>query len=182
MSGHPDPQGTPVEAAVRLRAHPPSPKRLSRKVLMAGTGAIGLVIAFALVTGLSPRSEAASPRSETAPPAAAALPEGLSRLPARYEAGVLAQASMQAETHPRGLHARQIKRAFPDALTHAQDAHAAASLAGGIDGWLSRRSSNFRRNLKRAHLRAQSEGMVFERAQPSSLAEADRLYEADARR
>ena len=97
MSGHPDPQATPVEAAVRLRAHPPSPKRLSRKVLMAGTGAIGLVIAFALVTGLSPRSEAASPRSETAPPAAAALPEGLSRLPARYEAGALAQASMQAE-------------------------------------------------------------------------------------
>jgi len=79
--------------------------------------------------------------------------------------------------NPRGLNARQIKGAFPDALTHAQDAHAAASLAGGIDGWLSRRSSNFRRNLKRARLGAQSEGIVFERAQPSSLAEADKVYE-----
>jgi type IV secretion system protein VirB10 len=74
---------------VRLRARPPSPKRLSRKVLMAGTGAIGLVIAFALVTGLSPRSEAAPSRTESSPPAAAALPEGLSQLPARYETGAL---------------------------------------------------------------------------------------------
>jgi len=97
MSNRPDPQVTPAEAAVRLRAHPPSPKRLSRKVLMAGTGAIGLVIAFALVTCLSPRSEAASQRSETAPPAAAALPEGLSRLPARYETGALTQYNSQAE-------------------------------------------------------------------------------------
>lgn len=97
MQARPDPQIYPAEAAVRLRAHPPSPKRLSRKVLMAGTGAIGLVIAFALVTGLSPRSEAASPRSETAPPAAAALPEGLSRLPARYESGALTQYNSQAE-------------------------------------------------------------------------------------
>jgi hypothetical protein len=79
--------------------------------------------------------------------------------------------------NPRGLHARQINTAFPEALAHPQDAHAAASLAGGIDGWLSRRSSNFRRNLKRARLRAQSEGIVFERAQPSSLAEADQVYE-----
>jgi type IV secretion system protein VirB10 len=97
MSNRPDPQVTPAEAAVRLRAHPPSPKRLSRKVLMAGTGAIGLVIAFALVTGLSPRSEAASPRTQTPPPAAAALPEGLSRLPARYETGALTQTNAQLD-------------------------------------------------------------------------------------
>ena len=79
--------------------------------------------------------------------------------------------------NPRGLHARQISKAYPDAVTHNQDAHAAASLAGGIDGWMSRRSSNFRRNLKRAQLRAQSEGIVFERVQPASVAEADALYE-----
>ena len=97
MTARPDPQIPAAEAAVRLRAHPPSPKRLSRKVLMAGTGAIGLVIAFALVTGLSPRSEAGSPRTQSAPPAAAALPEGLSRLPARYETGALTQASAQPE-------------------------------------------------------------------------------------
>jgi type IV secretory pathway VirB10-like protein len=97
MPNRPDPQVMPAEAAVRLRAHPPSPKRLSRKVLMAGAGAIGLVIAFALVTGLSPRSEAASPRTQTAPPAEAALPEGLSRLPARYETGALTQSNAQLE-------------------------------------------------------------------------------------
>ena len=97
MTARPDPQVPAAEAAVRLRAHPPSPKRLSRKVLMAGTGAIGLVIAFALVTGLSPRSEAGSPRTQAAPPAAATLPEGLSGLPARYETGALTQTNAQSE-------------------------------------------------------------------------------------
>ena len=97
MTARPDPQVPAAEAAVRLRARPPSPKRLSRKVLMAGTGAIGLVIAFALVTGLSPRSEAGSPRTQAAPPAAAALPEGLNRLPARYETSGLTQTSAQPE-------------------------------------------------------------------------------------
>lgn len=93
MPSRPDPQISPAEAAVRLRAHPPSPKRLSRKVLLAGAGGIGAVIAFALVTGLSPRSEAASLRTGNSPPAAAALPEGLNQLPARYETGALMQVS-----------------------------------------------------------------------------------------
>ena len=97
MRARPEPQVPAAEAAVRLRAHPPSPKRLSRKVLMAGTGAIGLVIAFALVTGLSPRSEAGSPRTQAAPSAAAALPEGLSGLPARYETGALTQTNVQQQ-------------------------------------------------------------------------------------
>jgi hypothetical protein len=57
--------------------------------------------------------------------------------------------------NPRGLHTKQISAAFPDARKQTQDAHAAASLAGGIEGWLSRRSSNFRRNLRRAQSRAQ---------------------------
>ncbi|PKP81955.1 MAG: hypothetical protein CVT79_06570 [Alphaproteobacteria bacterium HGW-Alphaproteobacteria-18] len=82
-------QLTPAEEAVRLRARPPSPKRLSRKVLLAGAGTIGAVIVIALVTGLSPRSRAATSRADTAPPVATALPEGLSRLPARYETAAL---------------------------------------------------------------------------------------------
>ena len=84
-------QPSPAEAAVRLRARPPSPKRLSRKVLLAGAGTIGAVIVAALVTGLSPRPVAAASRAGSAPPAATALPEGLSRLPARYETGALTQ-------------------------------------------------------------------------------------------
>ena len=83
------PEHVAPEDAVRLRARPPSPKRLSRKVLLAGAGTIGAVVVIALVTGLSPRSRAATSRAETAPPVATALPEGLSRLPARYETGAL---------------------------------------------------------------------------------------------
>lgn len=77
------------EDAVRLRDRPPSPKRLSRKVLLAGAGTIGAVIVIALITGLSPRSRAASRSADTAPPVTTALPEGLSRLPARYETAAL---------------------------------------------------------------------------------------------
>lgn len=82
-------QPSAAEDAVRLRASPPTPKRLSRKVLLAGAGTIGAVIVIALITGLSPRSRAASSRAETVPPVATALPEGLSRLPARYETAAL---------------------------------------------------------------------------------------------
>lgn len=82
-------QPVPAQEAVRLRDRPPSPKRLSRKVLLAGAGTIGAVIVIALVTGLSPRSSAAASSAGTAPPVATALPEGLSALPTRYETAAL---------------------------------------------------------------------------------------------
>jgi CelD/BcsL family acetyltransferase involved in cellulose biosynthesis len=77
---------------------------------------------------------------------------------------------------PAGALARQVRKGFAGALWHRQDPLAAASLEGGIDGWLSRRSSNFRRNLRRAQRRAQEAGICFERAQPSSEADADQCY------
>lgn len=89
-------QPSTAEAAVRLRARPPSPKRLSRKVLLVGAGTIGAVIAAALVTGLSPRPVAAASRADSVPPPATALPEGLSRLPARYETDALAPPAREA--------------------------------------------------------------------------------------
>lgn len=82
-------QTVPAQEAVRLRDRPPSPKRLSRKVLLAGAGTIGAVIVIALITGLSPRSRAATSSAGSAPPPATALPEGLSQLPARYETAAL---------------------------------------------------------------------------------------------
>ena len=82
-------QPVPAQEAVRLRDRPPSPKRLSRKVLLAGAGMIGAVIVIALVTGLSPRSRAATSSAGTVPPVTTALPEGLSQLPARYETAAL---------------------------------------------------------------------------------------------
>ncbi|MGA1342270.1 MAG: GNAT family N-acetyltransferase [Hyphomonas sp.] len=78
---------------------------------------------------------------------------------------------------PAGALAREVRKGFTGNPWHRQDPHAAASLAGGIDGWLSRRSSNFRRNLRRAERRAQAAGIWFERAQPSSEAGADQCYE-----
>lgn len=82
-------QPVPAQEAVRLRDRPPSPKRLSRKVLLAGAGTIGAVIVIALITGLSPRSRAATSSAATVPPVTTALPEGLSQLPARYETAAL---------------------------------------------------------------------------------------------
>jgi len=52
-----------------------------------------------------------------------------------------------------------------------------ASLAGGVDGFLSRRSSRFRYNLRRAARRAAEGGVSFERQRPSCVAEAEAVYE-----
>lgn len=79
--------------------------------------------------------------------------------------------------NPTGSHAAEIKTAFPHRRTYVQDRQAAASLVGGIEGWLARRSPGFRRNLSRAQRRAQSAGIWFERVNPTSPEEADTLYE-----
>lgn len=51
-----------------------------------------------------------------------------------------------------------------------------ASLEGGMDGYLSRRSGNFRAKMKKARRRAAENGIEFERHVPGSVEEADRLY------
>lgn len=51
-----------------------------------------------------------------------------------------------------------------------------ASLAGGVDGFLSRRSPRFRHNLRRAARRSGERGVYFERARPCSVAEAETVY------
>lgn len=51
-----------------------------------------------------------------------------------------------------------------------------ASLAGGVDGWLSRRSANCRAKLKKALRRAKAEGVEFERALPDEISAAE-IYE-----
>lgn len=52
----------------------------------------------------------------------------------------------------------------------------AASLEGGLDGFLSRRSPNLRRNLRRYGKRAVENGVTFERHTPTSAAEADAVF------
>ena len=57
-----------------------------------------------------------------------------------------------------------------------QEVQCSASLEGGMDGYLSRRSANLRRNLRRASKRASELGFLFERHQPASAEDADAVY------
>ena len=52
-----------------------------------------------------------------------------------------------------------------------------ASLDGGLDGWLSRRTGRFRRALRAAERRAADRGVRFERHVPRTAAEADAVYD-----
>ncbi|HTM22962.1 MAG TPA: GNAT family N-acetyltransferase [Kofleriaceae bacterium] len=52
-----------------------------------------------------------------------------------------------------------------------------ADLRGGVDGFLSRRTRNFRRSLQRSRRRAQQAGIDFEPVRPIDGAAADALFE-----
>lgn len=58
-----------------------------------------------------------------------------------------------------------------------QDPAVIASLDGGLEGWLSRRSRRFRKNLRRVQLHAREQGVIFERLSPTNKVEASRLYD-----
>lgn len=74
---------------IAIRAKPPSPKRLSRKVLLAGTIAAGAVIAFALVNGLSGRRDRRTAADEQSVAAASGPPESIAQASAQYDAAAL---------------------------------------------------------------------------------------------
>ena len=59
---------------------------------------------------------------------------------------------------------------------HSWGVQCAASLRGGVDGFLSRRSANFRSKLKKSRKRAAAEGICFEHVLPTSPEDASRLY------
>lgn len=69
-----------------LRAQPPSPKRLSRKVVFAGLLLAGVVIVFALLAGLSENPDRRSEAAETAVAAAGGPPESIQQASADYDA------------------------------------------------------------------------------------------------
>ena len=52
-----------------------------------------------------------------------------------------------------------------------------ASLAGGLDGYLSRRSPRLRHNLRRGMKKVIDAGISFERHAPATAAEADAVYD-----
>ena len=76
-------------ADLTLRAKPPSPKRLSRKVVFAGLVLAGVVIAFALISGLSERPDRRGGAAETAVAAAGGPPESIQQASADYDARAL---------------------------------------------------------------------------------------------
>lgn len=91
----PAPQAAPSNAMseapeIAIRAAPPNPRRLSRKTLMAGALALGALIAFALVNGLSDRERNFERADETDVVQTATPPESVRSAPANYDAGDLA--------------------------------------------------------------------------------------------
>lgn len=112
-----------------LRAQPPSPKRLSRKVVFAGLILAGLVIAFALVSGLSERPARGGAAAQTAVAAAGGPPESIQQASADYDARALVGGdTVDLEIDPSAV--------GDDALTPPSDpiwsnASAPASAAGG---------------------------------------------------
>lgn len=82
----PNPESDPD---IVIRTRPPSPRRLSRKVLLAGALSAGALIAFALAAGLSDRPDR-SPRSNSETAAAASgPPQSIAQAPSRYDAFAL---------------------------------------------------------------------------------------------
>ena len=59
---------------------------------------------------------------------------------------------------------------------HSRGLQCAASLRGGMDGYLSRRSANFRSKLKKARKRATNAGVDFERILPLFPEDASTMY------
>jgi type IV secretion system protein VirB10 len=86
----------PSAPEIAIRARPPSPKRLSRKVLLAGTIIAGAVIAFALVSGLSDRPDRRAAETE-AVASAAGPPESIAQASSQYEARLLPRGALEAD-------------------------------------------------------------------------------------
>jgi len=84
---------------IAIRAKPPSPKRLSRKMLLTGASVIGLVVAFALMNGLSERPDRRR-GAQTAVQAASGPPESVRQAPAEYDFSTLPQSDPAADVYP----------------------------------------------------------------------------------
>lgn len=86
-------EATPPNLSIRAR--PPSPRRLSRKVLMTGAIIAGGVIALALFFGLSERPDRVA-RQADAQAAAGGPPESIRNASGQYQTGDLPNAELDA--------------------------------------------------------------------------------------
>lgn len=87
---------------------------------------------------------------------------------------VLTGISPNATAHA-DLHAR-FSRRFDLWVSSKPMLQCAASLDGGVEGFLGRRTGNFRRKLRQQQRRATEAGVTVEHLSPKTLAEADRCF------
>jgi hypothetical protein len=81
---------------------------------------------------------------------------------------------------PEGAVFKKLKKTFRgkfDFYKISSGTQTSASLSGGIDGYLSRRSGNHRRNLKKGAAKAKRIGFSFERHKPVTAVEAKAIFE-----
>jgi type IV secretion system protein VirB10 len=129
-------QAAPAPPDVAIRTRPPSPKRLSRKVLLVGALCAGAVIAFALVNGLSERPNRHQGAEANGVAASGGPPESIQQAQSQYGAddlprGRLDQAlpSSEAELQPPAdpLLANAVEQAPPGSTNAGASAPASAT-------------------------------------------------------
>jgi CelD/BcsL family acetyltransferase involved in cellulose biosynthesis len=98
---------------------------------------------------------------------------------ARGRAGGAFRGMVISGLRPRGGMVRRLRKQFGERLVRGPgggNVQCSASLAGGFDGYLSRRTAHERKNLRRESRRAVEHGVAFERVCPQSPGEARRVY------
>ena len=81
---------------------------------------------------------------------------------------------------PGGATSRRLLQVFGssfDFFIHSETVQSAASLDGGLDGFLSRRSASHRAKLVKGHRRAKERGITYERYVPACAAEGQAVFE-----
>lgn len=80
---------------------------------------------------------------------------------------------------PGGVLSQRLIKTFApcfDIYLYSSSVQGAASLANGVDGYLSRRSTNHRKKLKKQARRAAEMDVSYERISPTSIEEAEATY------
>jgi hypothetical protein len=81
---------------------------------------------------------------------------------------------------PRGAVFKNLKKTLRgkfDFNKQSSGIQSSASLSGGIEGYLSRRSANHRRNLKKGTAKAKRIGLSFDRQKPATADDAKAIFE-----
>lgn len=96
------PPAPPEQPNVAIRTRPPSPKRLSRKVLMGAALVGAIIVAFALTLGLSDTRTGSGEGAQQEVAASGGPPESIAQASSQYGSGdlLLGQSELDAEVDP----------------------------------------------------------------------------------